>query len=60
MLCEEFERLQSQFIRIRKEQRKPGVTHEQRRDLQEAESEMIMTIVDHRCVGHDGGHCFGE
>jgi hypothetical protein len=60
MLCQELERLESQFVRIREQQREPGVTDEQRGALEEAEIQMTMTIKDHKAFGHDGKRCFGE
>ena len=60
MLCQELEHLDSQFIAVRAAQRRLGVTHEQRRVLEDAEDEMKMTIAIHRCCGHDGERCFGE
>lgn len=60
MLCAELERLESELIRLRSEQRKLGLTDEQREVLQGTELEKIMVIKDHQSFGHDGGACFGE
>jgi hypothetical protein len=60
MVCNELERLQSQLIRTRTEQRKPRPTGKQKIALVAAEKELVMDIKEHQSAGHDGQQCFGE
>ncbi len=60
MVCTELERLNSEWMRLRREQRNPRLTDVQREAVVSAEVEMIMAIKDHRSCGHDGGACFAE
>jgi hypothetical protein len=60
MLCKELERLQSQLICTRTEQRRPGLTGKQKMALVAAEKELVMDIKEHQSAGHDGQQCFGE
>ena len=59
-VCPTLELLERKQIQVREEQRKPGLSDQEREALLEEEKSIIMDIAEHKSSGHQGKPCTGE
>lgn len=60
MICAEFEKLEAELDDIITELEKPGLTPQQRSELEAAYARLSRAITAHQESGHGGNPCFEE